>query len=359
MIINTKNGIVKIFAKTIEEEAIEQITNLANSELGENANIRIMPDVHAGKGCTIGTTMLITDKVCPNLVGVDIGCGVLLAQTDLNFRKLLPKLDHIIKTKVPNGFNVHDKPNYDVPYLNCHRSFTEKNLNTFSRSLGTLGGGNHFIEAYEDGYIAIHTGSRNLGNVVAQLYQKIAEEKCPQMPKGLGYLTDEDMDNYLADMDTVQAFAKLNRAKILDTVIAELGGRIISTVDTIHNYIELGAEDTILRKGSISAKLGEIISIPLNMRDGLLICQGKGNIDWNCSAPHGAGRLYSRKKAKANFKIEDYQMSMQGIYSSCISQSTIDEAPFAYKDCQEIMKLIQSTATIIRHLTPIYNFKAN
>ena len=388
--IDSKYGEVKIFARTIEDAAVGQVTGMVNSPLGENAHVRIMPDAHAGMGCVIGTTMRITDKVCPNLVGVDIGCGVALLKVADDLSGRLDELDAVIRAYVPFGMQSHD---HDVPYLEfenlrCWDALTDKNKALSQRSLGTLGGGNHFIESYDGGCISVHCGSRNIGNVVAKHYQDIAEkniatlnraivskaisETPPQdregyihankisVDKDLSFLTGDLMDDYLHDIKIIQEFAKRNRAEILKTIANGLRENISINADFIecvHNYID--TDEMILRKGAISAKAGEQVLIPLNMRDGMLVCVGKGNDDWNQSAPHGAGRIYSRTAAKAKFSLDKYAESMSGIYTTCVNESTIDEAPFVYKDMQEIIECVADTVEIHKRLIPIFNFKAN
>lgn len=409
--INSKYGPVKVYAETIENEAVSQITSMANSPVGEDAHIRIMPDAHAGKGCTIGTTMKISKRVCPNLVGVDIGCGVLMVKTNIDFGSRLEELDRVIHERIPSGFSVQpDVPLYrkelDVQYANGELRFCQEMDNgpfisclpfpfldklsgtakdRIVRSIGTLGGGNHFIEAYEDGWIAVHTGSRNLGVQVCKYFQAIAEtnmpgkkvtkeeiEKIPpkyrelyiksrksdeKIPKDLAYLYGPRMYEYLMAMNSCQAYATYNRNVILDTIIHAMGGEALESIESVHNYID--SSTRILRKGAISAQSDERCVIPLNMRDGVLICRGKGNTEWNFSAPHGAGRLYSRNVAKAKFTVDQYAESMAGIYTTCVNKSTLDEAPFVYKDMEEIMRCIEPTVTIEQRLKPIYNFKAN
>ena len=393
MELNTKYGEIKIYAKTLEDEALTQIIKMANSPLGEGAHIRIMPDTHAGKGCTIGTTMRITDKVCPNIVGVDIGCGMDLVSTNINFEDRLGELDKVIRKYVPYGQKVHDSFQLDEFYfanLKCWNELSDAARKNALSALGSLGGGNHYIEAYENGALCVHSGSRNLGLQVANYYQKLAEKKFSQkteiigdiletipkaereafrqsyaaklketdatVPKELLWLEGKEMEDYLHDMRFATKFANDNRIMMLTTIVTKIGGKIISSVTSTHNYID---EKNILRKGATNAEKGTRFLIPLNMRDGVLVCIGKGNEDWNNSAPHGAGRLYSRSKAKEIFTIEEYQKSMAGIYTTCINQSTIDEAPFVYKDSNEIMELIEPTAEIIDHLIPIYNFKSD
>lgn len=389
MELNSKYGQVKIFTDNIEQEALTQIINMANSPLGENAHIRIMPDVHAGAGCTIGTTMKITNKICPNIVGVDIGCGVTLAKFSTDFANRLEELDKVIHSNIPAGRTVHTtmSDEFDFSILRCWDKLSKDTQNLAKRSLGTLGGGNHFIEAYENGYLSVHSGSRNIGLKVASYYQSLAQSrfaevieedfkkiletippkereffiksyKKPVVAKDMMYLEGNDLEDYLHDIAIIQDFAKINRMEMLCTIALAMKAPIYHdlTIESIHNYIDV--KEHILRKGAIAAHAGERLVIPLNMRDGLLVCVGKGNEDWNYSAPHGAGRLYSRSKAKELFTVDEYANSMEGIYTTCINKSTLDEAPFVYKDYQEIMNYIQPTVDIEERLIPIYNFKA-
>ena len=383
---NSKYGEVKIFAQTVEQQAISQVLEMANSPLGENAHIRIMPDCHAGAGCVIGTTMKITDKVCPNLVGVDIGCGVDLVRTNIDFSSRLEELDEVIRKFIPCGQSIHDeiKP-WDFEKLMCWDDLKPGDRGRALRSLGTLGGGNHFIEAYKDGWLAVHSGSRNIGRKVAEFYQDLAEKQMasaaqymkteqlkeiePQLreqwlknhkvkvSKDLSYLTGVAMHAYLHDIEIMQEFADVNRWEMLRTIVEAMGGKIEAHINSIHNYIDV--DQMILRKGAISAKFNQYLVIPMNMRDGMLLCRGKGNEDWNYSAPHGAGRLYSRSEAKRLFTVEEYAKQMKGIFSTCINESTLDEAPFAYKDFEEIMECVEPTVEVLTRLIPIYNFKAN
>lgn len=382
---------VKVFAETFEQEAYDQIKILANFEPYQNAKIRIMPDSHAGKGCTIGTTMTITDKVTPNLVGVDIGCGMLvveLQERDIDFGKL----DETIRKFVPSGFSVHDKPvkPFDFSNLRCAKHV---DIQRALQSIGSLGGGNHFIEVdrSEDGrlYLVIHSGSRNLGVGVCNYYQNLAYERLNtstdkkkeiierlksqgrekdistelrklqpiKVSKELAYVEGKDFEDYINDMEMVQQFASLNRKTIAELILEHMGLRVESTFETIHNYID--TKNMILRKGAVSAQKDECFIVPINMRDGSLICFGKGNSDWNCSAPHGAGRLMSRNKAKEVISMKEYEDSMQGVYTTSVNDSTIDEAPQVYKPISEIMKAIKPTANIVEVIRPIYNYKAN
>lgn len=386
MELETKYGTIQIYAKTIEETALGQIIQIANSPLGENADIRIMPDCHAGAGCVVGTTMKITDKVCPNLVGVDIGCGVTFVKTDIDFRANFAKLDEVIRKYVPYGTGVHTTvKKFDFTALRCWNKLSKSVQELAMFSLGSLGGGNHFIEAYENGYLSVHSGSRNVGARVAEYYQKLAEktlhDKACELRKAeianippeerekwakehkisinadLSYLQGVEMDDYLHDIKIMQRFANENRHAMLQAIVKNMGGKIIEEINSIHNYID--TDNMILRKGAISAQKGEILVIPLNMKDGILVCKGKGNPAWNYSAPHGAGRLYSRSQAKELFTMEEYEECMQGIYSTSVNRATIDEAPFAYKDYQEIMECIEPTVEILERVKPIFNFKAD
>lgn len=388
------------YTSELEDAAYTQIESVCNEEAFANSKIRIMPDVHAGKGCTIGTTMTIADKVVPNMVGVDIGCGmytVYLGKADIDFEKF-DEAAHFI----PCGKNVWKgrQERFDLSALRCYRSL--KDSKRLQRSLGTLGGGNHFIEidADSDGnkYLIIHSGSRNLGKQVAEYYQSVAvdlnlgkeeyfkkreeiirtykeegrrseiqstlnqlakewEIKKPTMPRELCYLYGTFMEDYLHDINICQQFAKRNREKMAEILLEKTGLTANEAFQTIHNYIDV--DEMILRKGSVSAKVGEKLLIPINMRDGSLICIGKGNKNWNCSAPHGAGRLMSRTAAFEKLTMAEYQEQMAGIYTTCVNTSTLDESPMAYKSMNEIVDNIEPTAEIIAHIKPVYNFKAS
>lgn len=385
---------VKIYAKTIEESARLQIDELANSEAYGKCRIRIMPDVHAGAGCTIGTVIDIDDRIVPNTVGVDIGCGMLvveLGKVDID----MPTLDTIINNVIPSGFNIRCDfidvfPDYHK--LRCKEILDEDNV---LRSIGTLGGGNHFIEIDEDvdgnKYLVIHTGSRNLGKRVCDHYQRIAMKCCDgkdakrklvedlksqgrekdiqsevaKLPKAitnkdLAYLDVHRDGNlffdYLNDMTTCQRYADLNRHVIARLICINMGWKPIGEFTTIHNYIDMNG--TVLRKGAVSARKGECLIIPMNMRDGSLICRGKGNLEWLFSAPHGAGRIMSRGEARKTLQMEDFTATMSGIYSTSVCEETIDESPMAYKPISEIMECIKDTVEIVNIIKPIYNFKA-
>lgn len=389
---------VEIFGSIIEDEARQQIEKLADYEPYKDAKIRIMPDVHAGKGCTIGTTMTITDAITPNLVGVDIGCGmyvVPLGKVNINFEKF----DKVVNEKIPSGFNIHSTPQRIFMDLNMLRCREVVDFDMAQRSIGSLGGGNHFIELNEDvegnKYLVIHSGSRNLGVKVCNYYQKIAEKNCRNgnidrnkviaelkaqgreseiqsaikalkpnlVDKDLAHLTGKDMQNYLHDMDICQRYAELNRETIADLILTEFGYATCSATETpfhtIHNYIEISlGRQPMLRKGAVAAYRGQCLIIPMNMRDGSLLCAGKGNTDWNCSAPHGAGRLMSRKKAKEAISMAEFEESMSEVYSTSVCESTLDEAPRAYKPMQSIIDAIHDSVDIVKIIKPIYNFKA-
>lgn len=388
-----KYNTAKVFTDNVENETISQIITLLNQEFIEDSKIRIMPDTHAGTGCTIGTTLTITDKVVPNLVGVDIGCGmetVLLKDK----RVELERLDKAIYKMIPSGFSVRTTPHAMAKQtrLDELKSINHVNISRAAQSIGTLGGGNHFIELNQDEndhlYLVIHSGSRNLGHQIAQFYTKEAinqrkmdnkdaqelittlkkqgkekeiEKRLKKLPisnslKEMSWLDGGLLEAYLWDMAIAQEFAAINRKCIAQEILKAVGLKEDSSFTTIHNYIDL--EQNILRKGAISAQKGETVLIPMNMRDGSLLCTGLGNADWNYSAPHGAGRLMSRREAKNSITLTQYKKAMQGIFSSSISHSTIDESPFAYKPTEEIMKNIQDTVKIDKILKPIYNFKA-
>ena len=386
------------YASVIEEEAIEQIRRMCDYEFTEGSRIRIMPDVHAGKGCTIGTTMTITDKAVPNIVGVDIGCGmytVKLGKTDIDFAKF-DEAAHFI----PSGMNVWEgrQEHFDLEQLRCYRDL--KDTKRLERSLGTLGGGNHFIEIDEsaDGekYLVIHSGSRNLGKQVAELYQKLAvelskgkeeyfkkrdeiiraykekgrkkeiqaalkqinwERKESLIPEDLCFLYGSYLEDYLHDVEVCQRFARRNREKMAEILLERAGIAAGEAFHTIHNYID--TEEMILRKGAIAAHAGEKVLIPINMRDGSVLAVGKGNAEWNYSAPHGAGRIMSRKAAKDKLSLEEYRETMKGIYTTSVNEATLDEAPMAYKSLDDIIDVIRDSVDIIDVMKPVYNFKAS
>ena len=397
IILNGKYNSAKAFTDNIEQDAIAQIIAFCSQHMSEGAQIRIMPDVHAGAGCTVGTTMTITDKVIPNLVGVDIGCGMETVRLKEKHIEL-QKLDKLIYEKIPSGFAIREKPHrygekIDLTELYCYKHIDPLRA---EKSIGTLGGGNHFIEADkgEDGsiYIVIHSGSRHLGVETAKFYQneayrrlnkssdkeaaeliarlkaegrekqiqselkKLANTKTTDVPKHLAYCEGELFEQYIHDMKIVQKFAMLNRQAMMDEIIKGMHLHVEEQFTTIHNYID--TDTMILRKGAVSAQAGEKLLIPINMRDGSLICTGKGNGDWNCSAPHGAGRLMSRSQAKQSFTVSEFKKQMAGIYTTSVNAQTLDECPMAYKSMEDIVDNIGDTVEINEVITPIYNFKA-
>lgn len=385
----------KVFTEIVDQESISQVIGLLNQPYAEGSRVRMMPDIHAGAGCTVGTTMTIGDKVCPNLVGVDIGCGMETAiLKDKHIE--LQKLDKLIRAEIPSGFDIRTKPHryageIDLEQLKCAKHV---DLNRAEKSIGTLGGGNHFIEANQDEegrlYIVIHSGSRRLGLEIANYYQEAAfkalnsrkseidaliadlkrqgreqeieavlrelKSRPVNVPKPLAYLEGWLLEDYLHDMAIAQRYADLNRRAMMDTILKGMGLKAVDRFTTIHNYIDL--DHGILRKGAVSAQAGERLLIPINMRDGSLICTGRGNEDWNCSAPHGAGRLMSRSQAKQSFTVNEFKKQMQGIYTTSVGQATLDECPMAYKSMADIVDNIGPTADIERIIKPIYNFKA-
>lgn len=390
---------LKIFTNNIEEKAREQIDLLLEQEAFKDCKVRIMPDVHAGSGCVIGFTADLGDKVIPNVVGVDIGCGMTWVRLD-NKEIDLVLLDKVIRENVPSGMNARqEKLPTDIKLTDLHCYKQLRNVEYLEHSLGSLGGGNHFIEVDKakngDLYLIVHSGSRNLGKQVCDIYQALAIEKCSfreemkaekekaikeltesgrkqeisialkeidkkyggktKLPKDLCYLEGEDRQQYLDDMRLCQKWAKQNREYMISIICEEMGLRKVNSVHTIHNYI---SDDNIVRKGAISCQKGEFALIPMNMKDGCLIVIGKGNEDWNCSAPHGAGRIMSRIQAKKVLSMEDYKNEMKDIYTTSVCEETIDEAPMVYKPMQEIVDNIKDTADIDCIIKPIYNFKA-
>lgn len=388
------------YAAVVEDDAIEQVRRMCDYPMTEGSKIRIMPDVHSGKGCTIGTTMTITDKAVPNVVGVDIGCGmytVNLGKADIDYEKV-DEAAHFI----PSGKNVWEgrQERFDLTGLACYREL--KDTRRLGRSLGTLGGGNHFIEIDEaaDGtkYLVIHSGSRNLGKQVAEIYQQLAinlnrgygeylekreeiirtykeqgrraeiqqalkelkwqvYESETSMPEDLCYLSGKYLEDYLHDVKICQDFARRNREKMAEVLLERTKITGGESFHTVHNYID--TDEMILRKGAIAAHAGEKVLIPINMRDGSVLAVGKGNPEWNYSAPHGAGRLMSRMKAKENLSMEEYRESMKGIYTTSVNENTLDEAPQAYKSLEDIIDVIRESVDVIEVMKPVYNFKAN
>lgn len=360
-------GEAKVFTNELDSSASGQIKALCEQPFITGSKIRIMPDVHAGKGCTIGTTMTIGDYVVPNLVGVDIGCGMLTVQLEEK-RLNLPELDSFIHQNIPYGRDVRERTHRSHGRINLEdlRCYKKVDTRRAKESLGTLGGGNHFIEVDKDDdgtlYLVIHTGSRNLGLRVAELYQRkaynaVGGRKQTEIPYELAYLTGEEKDDYLYDMAFMQRFAELNRRIIKEVILDGLKLHEVDSFTTIHNYID--TDKMILRKGAVSANEGERLLIPMNMRDGSLICTGLGNEDWNCSAPHGAGRRFSRTEAENSFTVSEFKKQMEGIYTTSVSKDTLDECPMAYKPMDEILGNISDTVRVERIIRPIYNFKAS
>lgn len=397
---------LKVFAKTVEDEVFEQLKGLLSVNVFKDAKIRIMPDTHAGKGCVIGFTADLGDKIVPNLVGVDIGCGMYvckLGQIDSS-DEALTKLDQFIRENIPSGMSANTASRIvgfeDLCKLRMFKSL--KNIEHLHASIASLGGGNHFIELNKDSdgcvYLVIHTGSRNLGQQVCRYYQSIAVADCnvkseevkakteqliaeykeslrhkeikdairelrakfalaKKVPEDLCYLEGVHRDDYLHDMKICQEYATKNREEIARRILSFLDVKPIKQFHTVHNYIDF--EDNIIRKGAIRCGKGEMVIIPLNMRDGSIIGIGKGNEDWNCSGPHGAGRLMSRAKAREAISMCDFKSVMEGIFTTSVNESTLDESPMAYKDAGEIIELVKDTVDIVDVIKPIYNFKAS
>ena len=395
--IKGKYNEAKIFTDIVDSTSIAQVQELCNQEFTAGSRIRLMPDIHAGAGCTIGTTMTIADKVVPNLVGVDIGCG--METTRIREHHIeLQKLDKLIYEKIPSGFSIRDKAHRYLSQIDLGELYCIQHVDRLraEKSIGTLGGGNHFIEVDKDDagnlYLVVHSGSRHLGVEVASYYQEagykilnrtddasiealIAQMKAEgrgkeiqkelkkrknlkqtNIPKALAYVSGELFDQYIHDMKIVQQFAMLNRQAMVDEIVKGMKLHVEEQFTTIHNYID--TENMILRKGAVSAKAGEQLLIPINMRDGSLLCVGKGNEDWNCSAPHGAGRLMSRAMAKQSFTVSAFKKQMAEIYTTSVSKATLDECPMAYKGMEDILGNIGPTAEVTKIIRPIYNFKA-
>lgn len=392
-----KYGEAKIFTDLVDQNALDQVKLLLDQPFTAGEKIRFQPDIHAGAGCVVGTTMTVKDKICPNLIGVDIGCGMLankLNVKDIDFAKL----DKIIREFIPNGMNIrevaHESAKWvDVDDLYC-KNFVD--IEYAKKSVGTLGGGNHFIELDKDGegnvWLVIHSGSRHLGCEVAKYYQKQAikslhklsketvkevvekmkaegrhseiqsvlngmKSNTEKIPDDLCYCEGELFEQYVHDMRITQEFAMINRATMAGIILDKMGWEWVDKFSTIHNYLDI--ENMIMRKGSVSAQKDERLLIPINMRDGSLICIGKGNEDWNYSAPHGAGRIMSRAQAKKQLELTDYQNVMSGIWTTSVNLGTLDEAPQAYKPIESIIENIKDTAEVVDIIKPIYNFKAS
>lgn len=395
--LNGKYATAKVFTDVVDNASISQVITLLNQPYVQGSRVRMMPDIHAGAGCTIGTTMTVTDKICPNLVGVDIGCGMEVIRLKEKYIEPV-KLDVVIREHIPSGFAVRSSRQglhryageIDLQRLCCARYV---NLDRAYQSIGTLGGGNHFIEANRDEngaiYIVVHSGSRHLGVEIANYYQEAAwrsvkdlhrdklsefidrlkregrAQEIPEaikqfprtepIPKPLAYVEGELFDWYIHDMKIAQRFADLNRRAMVDCIVKNMGLHVVEQFTTVHNYIDM--DSMILRKGAVSARAGEKLIIPINMRDGSLICTGLGNEDWNCSAPHGAGRLMSRAQAKQSFTVSEFKKQMKGIYTTSVNQGTLDECPMAYKNMDDIVNNIGPTARVDAVIKPIYNFK--
>lgn len=395
--IKGKYNEAKIFTDVVDSASIAQVQELCNQEFTSGSRIRLMPDIHAGAGCTIGTTMTIQDKIVPNLVGVDIGCGmetIRIRESHLE----LQKLDKLIYQKIPSGFSIREKAHKYINQIDLSELYCAKyiDITRAEKSIGTLGGGNHFIEVDQDDegnlYVVVHSGSRHLGLEVAKYYQeegykvlnhtddvsmkqrivqlkaedrdkeiqkeikRLKNLKQTNIPRQLAYVTGNLFDQYIHDMKIVQHFAMLNRQAIMDEIIRGMKLHVEEQFTTIHNYID--TEQMILRKGAVSAKVGEQILIPINMRDGSLICIGKGNEDWNYSAPHGAGRLMSRGEAKRSFTVSEFKKQMSDVYTTSVSKATLDGCPMVYKEMQDILNNIDPTAEVVKIIRPVYNFKA-
>jgi RNA-splicing ligase RtcB len=392
-----KYNTATIYTDNIEEAAYSQVLNLMNQKFAEGSKFAIMPDCHAGAGCVIGLTMKVVDKVVPNLVGVDIGCGMLVVKVDRSFKFDLEKVDRRWHEDIPSGMNWRTKKHEFADRAKIEDILAPVNVEKLKFSVGTLGGGNHFgeIDVDDDGahYIVIHSGSRHLGIEVCKHYQRMAieyhkgkkksdisvierlkkegrqseieavlkanKEALPSIPDELAYLEGQQLEDYLHDMKIAQEYAVWNREAMLDVLLHGLGigrDKILEKFCTIHNYIDI--DNRILRKGAISLQKDETAIIPMNMRDGSIIVRGKGNPEWNFSGPHGAGRLMSRSKAKESLSVDDFRQSMDGIFTTCVGKSTIDESPMAYKPMDEIIRNIQDTAVIVKIIKPVYNFKA-
>lgn len=395
--IRGKYSEAKIFTDVVDSDSIAQVQRLCNQEFAKESRIRLMPDIHAGAGCTIGTTMTIKDKVVPNLVGVDIGCGmeiIRIRETHIE----LQKLDKLIYEKIPSGFSIRNSPHKYMKEIDLTKLYCSKRVDLLraEKSMGTLGGGNHFIEADRDEqgnlYIVIHSGSRHLGVEVAKYYQtegykalnktdraaveafvagmkaegrskeiqkelkKLVNVKRTDIAKDMAYVSGDLFEQYIHDMKIVQRFAALNRQAMMDEIVRGMKIHEEDRFTTIHNYID--TENMILRKGAVSAEKGEKLLIPINMRDGSLLCVGKGNEDWNCSAPHGAGRLVSRSEAKQMFTVSEFKKQMSGIYTTSVNKGTLDECPMVYKNMDDILGNIDPAVEVEKILRPVYNFKA-
>lgn len=370
-----------VYAKSVDSESYAQVLAMCNIEELKNSKIKMMPDMHAAEGCTIGTSITIADKINPSYVGSDIGCGMQvykLSDSEIDF----PLLDHCVRTYIPSGAAIHEKATVGIKQIPLNALYCYDTLqhDIIARSFGTLGGGNHFIEIDKSMngyyYLIIHSGSRRLGKDVALYYQKAAyfamngisppeaikkrtrfSDIESKIQPGNCFLSGEYLEKYLHDMHIAVQYADLSRKQMGEKLIEQLGLKVEDSFTTIHNYVNM--EDKILRKGAVSAKNNELLIIPINMRDGCLICKGKGNDEWNYTAPHGAGRLMKRSEAKVSISIEEYKDAMKGIYSTSVNESTIDESPMAYRSIDDIIDVVEPTVEIIDITTPVYNFKAS
>lgn len=363
-----------VYTETIDAETIAQIQAMIDEPITKETTVRIMSDCHIGKGSTVGTTIRFhgpIERIVPNIVGVDIGCGILMRRLKKGTQVELKKLNEVIHKRIPSGFSVHSRSNpiFDAVLDKVAAPIPSDKKQRIRQSIGTLGGGNHYIELAqgdnEDIWLSIHSGSRSLGFFIAYYYEKVAKST-PQLNldnkknfinPAYAPLTGDSIDDYLHDMEIAQQFAKLNRHTMLDTIMQEMDWEYDESFDSIHNYIDM--DNRIIRKGATSAQAGERLVIPLNMRDGSLICIGKGAKEWNYSAPHGAGRILSRTAAKKQLDLSTYVKQMQGVYTTSVGKATLDEAPDAYKPYEEIIATIQDTVDIHVHLKPLYNYKAH
>lgn len=376
--IQGKYATAKVMTDFVEDEAQAQILRICNQEMFKDASIAIMPDCHAGAGCVIGFTAIVKDKIIPNLIGVDIGCSVSAIHIPVDICGDFAKLDAVIRSRVPSGFSIRSTPHPLLKGTQLEKDIFTTTIDigdngSMARhmcSVGTLGGGNHFIEvgATPDGqaYLLVHTGSRNFGKRICEYHQAIATEKCQDVAeKSIRYLEGDDMQKYIEHMKVAQKFAQMNHQAIQTEIFDGMGwGRIEDIgpqhkIFTSHNYLEFIPDHVIIRKGAVRAAQGESFLLPMNMRDGTLVCLGKGNSEWNVSAPHGAGRILSRGRAKRELSVEEFKVAMNCVWSTCVSPETLDESPMAYKAMDEIIPHIAPTAEIVTTLKPVYNFKAS
>ena len=367
MLIKGKFAEAKIYSDDVEQYAVAQLQMLCDNEVAQGSVIRVMPDVHPGKVGTIGLTMTIGKRIMPNLLGVDIGCGISMVQLKAKHLEF-PQLDKVIRERVPSGFAVRNAPHLlagEFPFseLRCYRHI---NLDKAKASLGTLGGGNHFIEVDKDEkgnlYLTVHSGSRHLGVEVTEHYlregNKLLAAQGVKVDYPLTWLEGQLMEDYLADVEVVQSYAELNRNIMLKEIMKGLKVKPLETMTSIHNYVERTEQGLLLRKGAISAKEDETVLIPVNMQEGIIIGKGKGNEDWNQSAPHGSGRLLRRDEVKNNYTVSGFKQVMKDVYCSCIGADTLDEAPFAYRSLEKILAAVEPTVTVEKIVKPVYSFKA-